>query len=248
MIAIISAVPLETDLLRCRLSPCAVQSCGHRDLFRGNLSGGEILLLHGGVGKANAAAAATSLLERFRPSLVLVAGCGGSYPESGLATGDLALANEEIYGDEGVITPAGFRDMEEIGFPLVQVRNNSYFNRFPVDSRLLDQAADSLRQTAAETGRTLNIGSFVTVSSCSGTDRSGREMALRTGGICENMEGAAVAQICLLYNVPFLEIRGISNLVEDRDLRHWDLVGAARIAQRAVMDFLAYRNDFQDRA
>lgn len=48
------------------------------------------------------------------------------------------------------------------------------------------------------------------------------------------MEGAAAAQICALYGVPFLEIRGISNRVEDRDLRNWDFEGAAEKVQLAV--------------
>jgi futalosine hydrolase len=79
----------------------------------------------------------------------------------------------------------------------------------------------------------------VTVSTCSGTARAGFELARRTGGICENMEGAAVAQICARQQLPFLELRGISNLVEDRDPAGWDLKAGAEIAQRALQVLLA---------
>lgn len=52
------------------------------------------------------------------------------------------------------------------------------------------------------------------------------------------MEGAAAAQVCQQYHVPFLELRGVSNLVEDRNLDSWDLEGAAENAQQALMALL----------
>jgi len=52
------------------------------------------------------------------------------------------------------------------------------------------------------------------------------------------MEGAAVAQVCQQYKVPFLEIRGVSNMVEDRNLQNWDLAGAAENAQQALVALL----------
>ncbi len=196
------------------------------------------MLLHAGVGKASAAAATTLLLETLRPKLVINFGCGGAYPGSELQVGDLALASEEIYGDEGVESPEGFLDMERLGFALAQKNGHRYFNRFPVAAEALEMARPLLAQTAAASGCRLALGPAVTVSCCSGTDQTARTLARRTGGICESMEGAAVAQVCALYTTPFLEIRGISNLTEDRDLARWDLKGGARIAQQAVLTLL----------
>jgi len=42
------------------------------------------------------------------------------------------------------------------------------------------------------------------------------------------MEGAAAAHICALYKVPFMEIRGISNLVTDRDRGSWQWTARSR--------------------
>ncbi|MDD2501900.1 MAG: futalosine hydrolase, partial [Geobacter sp.] len=39
----------------------------------------------------------------------------------------------------------------------------------------------------------------------------------------------------LRYGVPCLEIRGISNLVEDRDMARWDIGRAVEAAQRFVI-------------
>jgi len=238
MIALIAAVPQETELLRRFLSPCEVRSCGRRDLYRGTICGQSAILLHSGVGKANAAAAATTLIEAGRPSLVISIGCGGAYPASGLAVGDLAVASEEIYGDEGVLAPGGFLDMQDLGFPLLQRNGLRLFNRYPVSDPLLAKARAVLEPFAAAAGRRLAVGPFVTVSTGSGTDAGARELARRTGGICENMEGAALAQVCALHGLPFLAIRGISNPTGDRDLALWDLKKGAEVAQLAIRALL----------
>jgi futalosine hydrolase len=239
MFAILAALPLETDLLRARLSPCEVRRCGRRDLLLGTLHGQRIALLHTGVGKSNAAAATTALLEHYPPSAILLTGCAGAYAGSGLAVGDLALASEEIFGDEGVITAEGFLDMAALGLPLTRVGEQSFFNRFPLDQALRSRALPLIEAATQAAHRRLASGAFITVSSCSGTLHDGSLLGRRWGGLCENMEGAAVAQTCALYGVPLLEVRGISNLVEDRDLSRWDLRGAARLAQTAVESILS---------
>jgi futalosine hydrolase len=52
------------------------------------------------------------------------------------------------------------------------------------------------------------------------------------------MEGAAVAQACLRYGLDCLEIRGISNLVEERDLEKWEIRRAVEVAQRFILKFI----------
>ena len=52
------------------------------------------------------------------------------------------------------------------------------------------------------------------------------------------MEGAAIAHICRIYGIPFVEIRGISNMVEDRDKGKWDIELASENCQKAVLHFL----------
>jgi len=46
------------------------------------------------------------------------------------------------------------------------------------------------------------------------------------------MEGAAIAHTTLLFDTPFLEVRGISNMVEDRDISKWDIPRAVEMSQR----------------
>ena len=49
-----------------------------------------------------------------------------------------------------------------------------------------------------------------------------------------NMEEAAVAHVCAMYEIPMLEIKGISNIVEDRDKSKWDIRTAAENCQKIM--------------
>ncbi len=238
MIALIAATEIETSLLRETLAGTASTKCGRYELTKGRINGKLTSLLHTGVGKVNAALATEALLSTRKPAAVILFGCGGAYPGRDLKIGDIALASEEIYGDEGVITPSGFLSMQKIGFPLCSNNDVSYFNHLPLHNKLHEVARAKLKAFLSPQGKSLVTGPFVTVSSCSGTDHSGMEMSKRTGGICESMEGAAVQHVCLQHNVPMLQLRGISNLTEDRNPERWDIDGAAEIAQKCVLEVL----------
>ena len=82
---------------------------------------------------------------------------------------------------------------------------------------------------------------FVTMTTCTGTDVAARAIESRTGGAVENMEGAAVAHVAHLHGVPVGEVRGISNIVTDRDTSTWRLKEAAAAAQEAVLAWIARR-------
>jgi len=237
-IAILAAVPLETELIRSYWGPWKISNLGGFHLYKRKSAGMTLELLHSGVGKANAAAAAT-LLALHQPQALLVIGCGGALPGSQLQVGDLALASSEIFGDEGVMTPHGFQDLEAMHLPLLSVSSPPLYNTCPVDPDWQQRAGEKLPPFAAAAGVSLVTGPFVTVSTCSGTIAGGEILARRSGGICENMEGAAAALVCARHNIPFCEVRGISNLVEDRNLERWDLVGAAGIAQQALIALLS---------
>ena len=239
MIALIAAVALETELLRPALEPAAESESGPFDFFRGTVAGHPVVLLHCGVGKANAAAGTAVLLGRTRPAMVVNLGCGGAYPGSGLEVGDIALASEEIHGDEGVDTPGGFLDMAALDLPLAVSGGRRFFNRLPVDGAALARARRALGATLESGGARLGVGPFVTVSTGSGTDFRAAALARRWAGVCENMEGAAIAQVCLRYAVPFLEVRGISNPTGNRDMQRWDLKRGAEAAQVACRDILS---------
>jgi len=233
-ILIIAAVPQETVLLEQALTNPARMKMTAFDYLEGDLGTLHIVICVGGVGKVNAAMATSALIERHRPRLVINVGCAGAYPGSGLAVGNLAVASSEILGDDGVLTPEGWQDLHFMNLPTAVRGNRLFHNEIPLSRH----AAERAMQLAEYYGVLLQRGRFVTVSTCSGTTKKGKELARRFKGVAESMEGAAVAQVCLRYGVDCLEIRGISNMVEDRDLSRWDIPRAVEAAQRFVLKYL----------
>jgi futalosine hydrolase len=234
MIALLCSVRAESELLSAQMTGTGTVTFGSKNATEGTLAGREVVLCSGGMGKVNAAHAATLLLTRYAPEALVIFGIGGAYPSSGAAIGEAVLATEEIAGDEGVLTSGGFRDTEYIGIPLLRTAASTIFNIYRPSERLLSRA---LRSLAA--GRPhLRSGTFVTLSTCTGTRERAVELEARYRALCENMEGAAAAHVAACHDVPWLEIRGISNLVEDRDMGKWDIAGASTAAQKAVLDIL----------
>ena len=42
--------------------------------------------------------------------------------------------------------------------------------------------------------------------------------------VTESMEGAALHYVCMMENVPFLQIRSISNYIGERNKKKWDMM------------------------
>ena len=237
---VLAATPLEQDLLRRSFGEAEGMTLAHRDALSGQIKGRDVTLLETGIGLVNAAQALTGALASTAPRLVLQVGVGGAYPGSGLSIGDIAVATEEHYGDLGVYTADGWQSAEAFGIPLLKA-DRDYFNTFPLNAALVSKAHDLIQGTPSDgTVPLVRKGSFVTVQQSTGIAARGRELAKRFRALCENMEGAAAAHICTLYETPFLEIRGISNPAEDRDRTAWDLPLAAVRAQKAALTLIAH--------
>lgn len=210
---------MPVDLLLCVATE--LEGAVLRDRLSGAGPGVEIVRM--GVGPVNAAHAVTLCLARERPGAIVVCGVGGAYPGSGLRVGDVACAETECYGDLGAASPTGFLDMQALGFPIVEspvaLYNELPMHVFPVLRRV----------------------GFVTVNMCTGSEVAARAIEARTGGAVENMEGAAVAHVAHLHGVPVGEVRGISNIVTNRDTSTWRLKEAAAAAQEALIAWIAQR-------
>jgi futalosine hydrolase len=41
--------------------------------------------------------------------------------------------------------------------------------------------------------------------------------------VTESMEGAALHYVCLMENIPFIQLRSISNYIGERNKKKWDM-------------------------
>ncbi len=180
-------------------------------------------LLVTGVGPVETTFTLTSRLTRDPGKVqgIILFGIAGAYllpDDGGAGMLDICLAEEEILGDLGICHQEKIEPFvaSELGIK----------DRFPLDKRLLKKAAFFLQQEKIP----YRTGRFVTVSCVSGTRRRGDVLAAQFQALCENMEGAAVARVCAGFNLPCLELRCISNFVEDRNTGCWKLKEACRRA------------------
>ncbi len=153
------------------------------------------------------------------PRLVVNFGVAGAYLPAGggAALLDICLAESETFGDFGIVFPDRIEALPgDLTGPIT----------FPLAGSLLTQAARLLDEQAIPYRR----GPFVTVCGCSGSRLRGDQLGLHWQALAENMEGAAVARCCAEYQLPLLEVRVISNLVEDRYPPAWRLSEACLLA------------------
>ena len=190
-----------------------------------------------GIGKVNAAAVTAALLSGFEAGLVLNVGCAGAYEESGLAIGDVLIVDNCICADEGILEKEGPIPTSSLGIPLVIKKGRSFYDCFPLDEFLAGRRIRDLLPTGAygsapsgnvRKGRPFKVqyGPSLTVGMTSGDIETARARFRGFGALAENMEASAIAQTCVLFDTPFLEIRGISNMAGVRDKAQWN-IGAA---------------------
>lgn len=163
----------------------------------------SVTLLVGGVTAAVAAASTAVALAREPFDVVVSAGIGGVFPESG-GLGDLLIAERIIAADLGADGPEGFQSVEELGF----------------GTTVIDAIAlDGLKAVG---GRDAVRGDVLTVST--GTGTAERAAWLRTrypAAVGEAMEGYGVAVAAAQFGLPVAEVRAASNLIGPRDRSAW---------------------------
>ena len=251
MIALMSSVPEEGNLLARQLKRKTLLA--GKPVYTGRINDKAVVYMISGMGKTNASHAATILLEKFSPKILVLLGVGGAYPSTGLTIGDMVVAEKEVYGDEGVMLKDDFHGTEFMGIPLLKKGSRRYFNEFPLDKSLIRRAKNILspfffRPPLVMQGKKglkekrgefkIQSGTFVTVSTCTGTGKKALDLEKRFGALCENMEGASVAHVCAMYDTPMIELRGISNIVSERDKDKWNIRLAAAHCQEAAMELL----------
>lgn len=180
-----------------------------------------------GVGPAETAFQLTACLAKMveLPELVINFGIAGAYFQKNQcdqpALLDVCLASSEVFGDLGVAMVDSILTFDE---------SLGVQQGFELDDKLVAENRQILMDRDIRTF----TGTFITVNSTSGTKERGRALQAQFGGLCENMEGASVVRCCHYFGIPVMEIRTISNMVEDRNSGAWKLKEAAMAAASAV--------------
>ena len=202
MIGIIGAMSEEVANLKAAMSEVNVYNAAGMDFYQGTLNSREVVVVRSGIGKVNAAVCSQILADRFHVKVIINTGIAGS------------LRNEINIGDIVISTEALQHDMDATGFGYEPgVIPQMDVSCFQADGTLLEKAKAACEEAVPEigvfTGRVVSGDQFI-------SDRGVKErIARQFGGMCTEMEGAAIAQAAYLNGIPFVVIRAISDKADD---------------------------------
>lgn len=214
LVAVLGAMREEVQRLESSVMGSEARSQGPFTWVQGRLEGHEVLLAECGIGKVNAAALTQALLAAGATHIVFTGVAGAVDPA--LDVGDIVISSEAVQHDV---------DVTGLGYPPGEVPGSGRV--WPADPELVDaarEAAQEIEGVFCLVGRVASGDTFV--ASAEATQRLRAEF----GAACTEMEGAAVAQVCSRWGVPFVIVRSISDSADHAaqvDFREFTLTAAA---------------------
>lgn len=216
--AIVGAMREEVERLEASLLGGRSGGQGPFTWLEGELEGHRVLLAECGIGKVNAAALTQALLSAGATRLVFTGVAGAVDPS--LRVGDVVIGSEAVQHDV---------DVTGLGYDLGEVPGSGHL--WQADPALVEaarEAAAELPNLTTVVGRVASGDTFV--ADAAATARISESF----GALCTEMEGAAVAQVCHRWGVPFVIVRSISDSADHSaqvDFRAFTAVAAANAEQ-----------------
>lgn len=240
-VAIVAAMPEELSaLLQAMPASQVVQRAGRR-FHLGHWCGHEVVAVLSRIGKVAAATTTTLLLSEFQVDRVLFTGVAGGLGD-GVRVGDVVVADALLQHDMDA-SPL-FPRYELPGLGLDRLWADADLVRL-VAQVAAEVLADAALHGLAPTAPCVHQG--LVVSGDIFVDTTAESQALRLalpGALAVEMEGAALAQVCHDFGVPFAVIRTISDRADDAahvDFQRFVLEVASRYSLavvRAVLERL----------
>ena len=195
MIGLIGAMTKEIDGLLADLQDARSVQVGPFELWRGRLETHLVLVARCGIGKVNAAALTQTMLVQGVTKLIFT-GVAGAL-QAGLKVGDIVVSSDAVQHDVDA-TAFGYALGEIPGEPFAWKADDAL-------QRAALQAAEGLEGVRVVSGRILSGDQFI-------ASKEKVAWLLETfQGACTEMEGAAVAQVCAKWGVPFVIVRSVSD-------------------------------------
>ena len=198
MIGIIGAMQVEIDELVPLISNLETKKINNRTFYVGKIEKYDVVVVECGVGKVNAAITTTMLLENFKIDFIINTGVAGGV--KGVKSLDLVIGDKLVYHDFD-ITALGYKKGVIPG----------YGKEFDTDSNI----RKVVETIAIENNISYKVGNiasgdlFVTSKDVI----NGLDMDISA----VEMEGCAIAHTAKIFNVPFVSIRVISDIIGEEN-------------------------------
>ena len=218
-VAVVSAMHEELRALLPLMDGVSRVARAGREFHLGRLHGQPVVLVLSGIGKVAAATTVSVLASEFKPRALLFTGVAGGLAE-GVRVGDVVLARELMQHD---------MDASPL-FPRYEVPLTGR-SRFTADAALSDALVSAALQCLADAPHALgedHLAAFdiaaqrlhqgLIISGDRFVATAAESAALRLAlpdALAVEMEGAAVAQVCADFGLPFALLRVISDRADD---------------------------------
>ena len=222
MIGIICAMKIEADAIRASLTDTRTEVVSGVEFTVGKRYGKEIVLAVCGIGKVFAAICAEAMILRYAPALIINSGVAGTLTEA-LSIGDIAIAKNLVQHD---------MDTSPLGDPvgLISGINKIYFDAD-------EKAIAAFEQVTASVGAKGVVGTIASGDQFMSDTAKKNDIRDRFDAIACEMEGAAIAHVAYVNNVPFAVLRAISDSASgDAQMEYPKFVAMAAERSHAIID------------
>lgn len=217
-IGILGAMAQEIDEVKALLTEKTIVKIANREFVVGKINNVRCVVAFSKWGKVAASITATLLIQEFAVTDLIFIGTAGAMAKE-LKIGDIVVAKRLVQHDLDA-RPI----ISRFELPLL---NRIYVNTDPDLTALAGHAIEQLlmkgvekivgKEATEEFGLapTLHFGDIASGDQFINSDEKRNEILSLLPDIqCVEMEGAAVAQVCLEFNVPFTVIRTISDTAD----------------------------------
>ncbi|MBQ6067542.1 MAG: 5'-methylthioadenosine/adenosylhomocysteine nucleosidase [Clostridia bacterium] len=227
VIGIIGAMDVEVTSLKEAADVTKTTEIAEMEFCEGTLGEKKVVIVKCGMGKVNAGICAHTLINDFGCTKIINTGVAGSL-DNQIDIGDIVVSVDAVQHDFTV---------EAIGFAKGEIPYTGLY-AFPADEAMRAAAVSAVKEAAPEInvfeGRICSGDQFIS------TKEQKEKIISDFGGLCCEMEGAAIAQACYLNHTPYVVIRAISDkpdeteIVEYKDFEAKAAVHCAEIVQHMV--------------
>lgn len=178
-----------------------------------------------GIGLTATTWSLTRQLLLNKPELVVQAGVGGCFDYQ-IPTGAVMLIKQEAIADQSVIELNALKTL----FDLKLLPEN----QFPYRKGWLKNPHTALlRKTALKKVKGISVNEITT------DKRKVHFYTAHFNPVVESMEGAALHYVCLQENVPFIQLRAVSNYIAERNKKNWNMKDAVSNLNHELLKLLA---------
>jgi futalosine hydrolase len=193
-------------------------------LYTGESQRLKVQFHQSGVGMLASAVSLTRMILEDKPDLVIQAGIAGCFDMSA-ALGKVVAINEEVLADMGVEEDGKWKDIFDL-----KLEKSSYH---PFEKRKLPNpwlGKYNLLKLPEING--------ITINEVSTRKERIDQLIKKYDPFIESMEGAALHYVCREANIPFIQIRAISNYIGERNKSNWKIKEAIDNLNQTLIKYI----------